>query len=352
MWGLAVLIAVSAGGAGTAAAFPADPVDPDAPGANCNPASGECQYASLSPIELRAANAAAAAGQAVRTTPLEANLGDYLWFDYWRLIDGPVTVYDAPHGNPIGSIDAGFNFVSVLSWEGNDWAQINYGQWVSAAHLKRSEVSSFSGLLIPEPPDRPFGWMLLDTHPSYAPGGARDLETYVLRYTPITVYASAEVDGWNWYLIGPDQWVEQRRVALVHPVPRPEGVSGRWVAVDLYEQIAIAYEDDEMVFVTLVSTGLPQWPTWEGLFQVWERVENGKMSGAEGQADFYYLENVPWTMYFDDDISLHGTYWHDGFGYRHSHGCVNLSITDAAWFYEWTDVGTWVYVYSSGEYVK
>jgi lipoprotein-anchoring transpeptidase ErfK/SrfK len=58
-------------------------------------------------------------------------------------------------------------------------------------------------------------------------------------------------------------------------------------------------------------------------------------------------------MYFDDEIGLHGTYWHDGFGYRHSHGCVNLTITDAHWLYEWTTGGyedAYVYVYSSGQY--
>ena len=65
-------------------------------------------------------------------------------------------------------------------------------------------------------------------------------------------------------------------------------------------------------------------------------------------------------MYFDGDIGLHGTYWHDGFGYRQSHGCVNLSVTDAKWLYEWAaDVRDFsdpdskdltVYVFSSGEY--
>ncbi|MBC7814681.1 MAG: L,D-transpeptidase, partial [Burkholderiales bacterium] len=82
--------------------------------------------------------------------------------------------------------------------------------------------------------------------------------------------------------------------------------------------------------------------------------------GAEGQSDFYFLEEVPWTMYFDNDIGLHGTYWHDGFGYRRSHGCVNLSITDANWLFQWAesefdpnvpdDLGAAVYVYSSGDY--
>jgi len=64
------------------------------------------------------------------------------------------------------------------------------------------------------------------------------------------------------------------------------------------------------------------------------------------------------VMYFDGGISLHGTYWHDLFGYRQSHGCVNLTISDAHYLYNWFHNGTDptdqldnpVYVYSSGTY--
>ena len=42
-------------------------------------------------------------------------------------------------------------------------------------------------------------------------------------------------------------------------------------------------------------------------------------------------------MYFDGDIALHGAYWHDGFGYRKSHGCVNMTITDAHWLFQWAE---------------
>jgi lipoprotein-anchoring transpeptidase ErfK/SrfK len=68
---------------------------------------------------------------------------------------------------------------------------------------------------------------------------------------------------------------------------------------------------------------------------------------------------VPWVQYFDGSISLHGTYWHDLFGYRRSRGCVNLSISDARWVFEFLTGGqpdqqgeilNHVYIYSSGEY--
>jgi len=45
-------------------------------------------------------------------------------------------------------------------------------------------------------------------------------------------------------------------------------------------------------------------------------------------------------------IALHGAYWHETFGYTHSHGCVNLSVSDSKWLYDnWVDEGTTVYVY-------
>jgi lipoprotein-anchoring transpeptidase ErfK/SrfK len=136
-------------------------------------------------------------------------------------------------------------------------------------------------------------------------------------------------------------------------------VSGRWVAVDLYEQTLVAYEDDTPVFATLVSTGRELTPTNEGLFDVWAKLPRDRMAGSTGAPNAYALQSVPWVMYFDDSISLHGTYWHNMFGYRHSRGCVNLSISDAKWLFDWFagaqpnadgEVVNQVYVWSSGEY--
>jgi lipoprotein-anchoring transpeptidase ErfK/SrfK len=42
---------------------------------------------------------------------------------------------------------------------------------------------------------------------------------------------------------------------------------------------------------------------------------------------------------------LHGTYWHQNFGFPMSHGCVNYTITDAAWLFDFASVGTVVYIH-------
>jgi lipoprotein-anchoring transpeptidase ErfK/SrfK len=68
------------------------------------------------------------------------------------------------------------------------------------------------------------------------------------------------------------------------------------------------------------------------------------------RSDYYYLEDVPWTMYFDQARALHGAYWHNGFGVATSRGCVNLSPGDAQWLFHWAEEGDWVYVWDpSGE---
>jgi lipoprotein-anchoring transpeptidase ErfK/SrfK len=43
----------------------------------------------------------------------------------------------------------------------------------------------------------------------------------------------------------------------------------------------------------------------------------------------YAVEAVPWVSFFSEGYGLHATYWHNSFGIKKSHGCVNLSLADA-----------------------
>jgi hypothetical protein len=281
----------------------------------------------------------------------------------YRRLDSAIEIFDAPNGNVIGGLAQGFNYVTLLRTQ-EGWAEISPDRWVRSEYLNEDVIiSRFAGVKLPvEPLPYPMGWILVNVYPSKAPGEDPSQENeLLLRYARVSLYDSVELDGWRWYQVGVDQWVHQTLIAKILPVERPAEVdTNKWVSVDLYEQVAIAYEGTTPVFATLVSSGLPEWSTDEGLFHVYVRYPRTIMSGADGQPDFYYLEEVPWTMYFNKDMALHGTYWHDGFGYRHSHGCVNMSITDANWLYNWAsdefdftidnDLGPAVYVYSSGTY--
>jgi hypothetical protein len=306
-------------------------------------------------IEARTLAAQMAAHPTPDLTPVPINERE-LYSRAYRRVMTATDVYDGPNGNVIAHIDNGFSFVNAGIVQ-NGWVEIRPGQWLPDKTLGvvNKAISKFSGVALPNGfPSITFAWMLLDTKPSRTPGGLPPSGTALIkRYALVNLFASETVDGWQWYLIGPDQWVLQTRVAIAHPVARPDGITGKWVAVDLYEQTLIAYEDDKPVFATLISSGLPLSPTAEGTFKIYDRHELIKMSGAGGQPDFYYLPEVPYVMYFNDaQQALHGAYWHDGFGFRHSHGCVNMSITDAEWTFNWTadQPSATVYVYHSGDY--
>lgn len=286
-------------------------------------------------------------------------------YSYWKVItEGPANVFDSPGGGVVRQIEPGFNFVIVTDASSvPDWVQIQGGGWMHTTDVRYVPPSYFRGVNITDGLRQPFGWVMFPLYPASQVGGQQDVNNgrFMDKYDRFNVFASVEDDeGIVWYMIGPDQWVEQRWVAVAKPTERPEGVTGRWIAVDLYEQTLVAYENDVPVFATLIASGLPNSDTREGLFTIWARAIRDPMSGAAGSPRAYALQDVPWVMYFDGDIALHGTYWHDGFGYRRSRGCVNLSISDARWVYEWTNGNpvdeesgeplTYVYVYSSGEY--
>lgn len=127
---------------------------------------------------------------------------------------------------------------------------------------------------------------------------------------------------------------------------RPPGVrfNERWIDVNLTTQTLTAYEGDTAVFSTLISSGKQTHPTVTGQFRVWLRYESQTMNGRLLGYD-YYLENVPYVMYFYNDYALHGAYWHNNFGTPMSHGCVNMHPDEAAWLFNWSSLGTVVNVH-------
>ena len=127
------------------------------------------------------------------------------------------------------------------------------------------------------------------------------------------------------------------------PTPDPgyHGTSGQhWIDVNLSQQRLYAYDGDNVINSFLISTGTWLHPTVTGRYHVYVKLRYTDMTGAD-----YYLPNVPYTMYFYQGYGLHGTYWHHNFGTPMSHGCVNLSIPDAEWLYNFSSVGTLVNIH-------
>lgn len=124
-----------------------------------------------------------------------------------------------------------------------------------------------------------------------------------------------------------------------------EGSGEKHIYVDLTSQTLMAYQGNDLFMAVPVSTG--RWgKTPTGEFTIWEKLKSTKMSGGSG-ADYYYLPNVPYTMFFSGEnapagsgFGLHGAYWHNNFGHPMSHGCVNMRTIDAKKLYEWVGPDT------------
>lgn len=123
-----------------------------------------------------------------------------------------------------------------------------------------------------------------------------------------------------------------RRTAIARPRPAGVPAAAFWVHVDREEQVLTAYEGDRWVFATVVTTGNDAHPTPSGIFRVYQKTRFQTMRGDEGE---YRVEEVPFTMFFRNDFALHAAPWHDRFGARGSHGCVNLAPADAEHLFAW-----------------
>jgi hypothetical protein len=142
------------------------------------------------------------------------------------------------------------------------------------------------------------------------------------------------------YRIGEGEWIRAADVRVFQPSPPPPLLQKgeRWIDVDLDNQILVAFEGDVPVYATMVSTGGKDTPTETGLYRMWVKESEADMKGLNGE-DPYSVATVPWTQFFSPEkgLALHTAYWHDQFGVRRSHGCVNLAPRDARWLYFWSD---------------
>ena len=298
--------------------------------------------------------------------PIDGTLGD-LPFSYALLGDGSTPAYgsleDAISGNnTIHSIEPGkLRYVSYVDFsdsENGRFFKLHDGTWVRVASRVSIPHSYSGGIELYRTPNHSFGWIvpfapILETkrNPGYSPDDytGNTLNQYQL----VQVYSTKVVDNVEWDLVGPDEWIEGRFVGRVIPnTTPPEGVTnGRWIEVNLEEQTLAVYDQSELIYATLIASGLDPFFTKPGIFQVQRKLDSTLMSGTfeADRSDYYYLEDVPWTMYYDNARALHGAYWRTAFGFPQSHGCVNLAPSDAHWLYDWSNIGEWVYVWDPSD---
>ncbi len=214
---------------------------------------------------------------------------------------------------------------------------------------------------------------------------------YKIKFTEKLVYPERIADTKGYYVRS--DLVEPLRGIQAVVYHEGDGVNdNKRIIVDISEQRLYAYENNKVLYKMKVSTGLTDTPTAADEYYITYKtpsrymqgpnkenleIENKKIisnanltfasttinkNNATASASlatrtrlytatstdvkgYYDLPGVPYVMYFSEDGSaIHGAYWHNNFGRHHSHGCVNLSISDSEKLYKWAESGTSVII--------
>jgi len=193
------------------------------------------------------------------------------------------------------------------------------------------------------------------------------------------------VGGERYYALREGGWVRASDVGLVvapSRFPKAADDGEKWIEVSISQQTLVLWEGKRPVYATLVSTGRKEYPTVTGTYRIYNKhitatmdsneasdvgggstrtasasdagsARESKSSGSSGAVPrkgdgeygvtkrrgegTYQLRDVPYIQYFEKGFALHVAYWHDKFGQRRSHGCINLSPIDGHRIFHWTE---------------
>jgi lipoprotein-anchoring transpeptidase ErfK/SrfK len=136
-------------------------------------------------------------------------------------------------------------------------------------------------------------------------------------------------------------WVKASSVRIIPPdelapiAPEVPAADKR-IEISIRQQQLYAYQGDELAFQTTISSGMPGvTATPAGNFSVLDKRIGQRMTGGLAGGG-YNLPGIPFISYINKRwVAIHGTYWHNDFGRRHSNGCINVTPAAAKWIFRW-----------------
>ncbi len=236
------------------------------------------------------------------------------------------------------ALGAGFGVVlrGQETYDGIRFARTRRGLFIPQRELRMARGSDFQGLQLA--PGQRIGWVRPRQAAVRARRGGRSVRSLSRR----TVVHVDAVDR-GWVRLEDGGWMRVRDLHLMELQEPPEAVQGEgtWLDLSVSSQVLVAYRGPVPVFATLVSSGRRgrHHATPLGDHRMWVKLAFSDMDNLQREdlRRNYAIERVPWVQYFAGANGLHAAFWHDDFGRRKSHGCINLAPVDARSIFEFTE---------------
>lgn len=140
---------------------------------------------------------------------------------------------------------------------------------------------------------------------------------------------------------GPQFWSYLLKAAA-HDQRNPNGYSYALATQGSSNESLQVWHNGNRILNTPVNTGIPQSPTADGTFPVYERLQFQIMKGTNPDGS-KYADPVSWIAYFNGGDAVHGFYRYS-YGWYQSLGCVELPPTTAQYIWPYLTYGTLVTV--------
>ncbi len=132
--------------------------------------------------------------------------------------------------------------------------------------------------------------------------------------------------------------LSEEDVAPIHPEVDPAIKRIEIDATPGYQTLS-CFEGNTEVYFCRVSTGYGErFSTPLGDQAVSWKIFSLHMAANTASDTGYDTMAVSWPVFFNRDAgaAIHAAFWHNDFGVRRSHGCVNAAPEDAKWIFRWT----------------
>jgi peptidoglycan hydrolase-like protein with peptidoglycan-binding domain len=139
---------------------------------------------------------------------------------------------------------------------------------------------------------------------------------------------------------GPVVWAHLL-TAVAKDQRNPNGYTYALVDQNSPESLRV-WHDGKVILDTPANTGIPQSPTVDGTFPVYERFQVTQMQGTNPDGT-PYDDTVYWVSYFNGGDAVH-YFPRPGYGYYQSLGCVEIQYNPAEYVWPYMTYGTLVTV--------